>query len=144
MVHRVLLAFFVIVCACLTMPADSAQGPAWANRKYYVLEDGNELYSECQSLSKTMRVGENQNLTTLPNATRAEIMQAGACWGYVKAVVDSIPDNEDFHPDSDVRISQYVDIVVAYLPSVRHYGAYVLVRTALSREFPAMPAKGKQ
>jgi hypothetical protein len=77
--RRILLVSLVIAWWCPILSSDSAQGPAWANRKYYVLEDGNELYAECQSLSKAMRMDANQNLTTLPSATRTEVMQAGAC-----------------------------------------------------------------
>jgi len=57
-------------------------------------------------------------------------------------VVDSIPEGEGFEPDSDVRGSQYVDAVVAYLrdhPESGHESAYALTRYALTPAFPTKP-----
>jgi hypothetical protein len=54
--------------------------------------------------------------------------------------VDSIPDGEGFEPDPDVKISQHVDVVLAYLrdhPEKRHLSAYYLTRSALTDAFPS-------
>jgi hypothetical protein len=110
--------------------------PSWTTKKHHVLEDGNQLYSECQSLQQNTTIGEG--VAVHRDVTREDVMDAGACWRYVKATVDSIPEAEGFEPGSDVRINQYIDVVVLYLrnnPASREQPAYYLVRTALTSAF---------
>jgi Rap1a immunity proteins len=63
----------------------------------------------------------------------------GKCLGYIAAAVDSIPVGEGFDPPVNVRLNQYMDVVLLYLhnnPDKRHEAAYYLVRVALSNAFP--------
>ena len=115
------------------------EAPSWTMKSYYSLEDGNQLYSECQSADKNLTVGEGDAVHLKPS-TPYDMVRAGLCWGYIQGVVDSIPAGEGFEPDKNVRISQYVDVVLAYLrdnPGRRHLPAYGLTRSALSHAFPS-------
>jgi hypothetical protein len=135
---------FTVYCAieCLFVVMNSQVTSTqdwWTTKSHYVLEDGDELYAQCQSAAETVKLGEGENADMKPTASRTDILQTGVCWGYIKGVVDSIPAGEGFHPDANVRISQYVDIVTEYLrknPNRRQQPAYFLARTAVTEAFP--------
>jgi hypothetical protein len=114
----------------------------WTKKYYHSLQDGNELYSACQSAQENVQTeGENIRLKTSAGQTALHV---GICLGYIEGVVDSIPAGEGFEPDANVRLSQYVDVVTEYLrnnPNLRHLSAYRLVRTALTDAFPTKHAK---
>jgi len=134
---RVALAIAVLLG--MGWVSSAQQRPSWATKNYHVMEDGNELYSKCQIADKDVRLSE-ENVEVQTSASGGDLFLAGGCWGYITAVVDSIPAGEDFDPDADVRLSQYVDVVIAYLkahPESRHLPAYVLTRYALAESFPA-------
>jgi hypothetical protein len=133
---RIALAMVALV---VVWAASAQHGSSWTTKNYHVLEDGNWLYSDCQIADKDVRFsGENIELQT--SASRSDSFFAGRCWGYITAIVDSIPAGEDFDPDENVRLSQQVDVVLAYLrahPESRHQPAHALVRYALAEAFPA-------
>src|SRR5215469_11085927 len=127
----------LLVSAMLTL----AQAPSWTAKNYHVLMDGNDLYSRCQLADKNVRIS-GGGVEAKDSAPVPDLFLAGTCWGYITGVVDSIPAGEGFEPASDVRLSQHVDIVFAYLhdhPEERHLPAYTLARTALSQAFPTKP-----
>jgi hypothetical protein len=113
--------------------------PPWAAKSYHVLVDGNRLYTDCQSAEKNVRMTEKDTTEVRADAGD-DLFIAGLCWGYVAAVVDSIPVGEGFELDAKVKGSQYVDVVQAYLrdhPESRHLPAHYLVRSAITQAFPA-------
>jgi hypothetical protein len=116
--------------------------PTWVTKKYYVLENGNALYADCQIAEKNIQTDADGNIRTAVNG--ADLFAAGTCWGYIMAVVDSIPEGEGFAPGGKVQMTQHMDVVLAYLrdnPSQRHLPAYFLTRTALTNAFPAKPKR---
>ena len=124
-----------LVVLLLTAALLAAQ-ESWQTKRRLVLVDGNELYSRCQSYERTVRVTEGRVEFT---GEGADLVSAGQCWGYVFAVIDSIPEGEGFDPNSSVLGSQEIDVAIKYLqdhPELRPYGAYSLVRTALTQAFP--------
>jgi len=136
------MAVYVLVVSLASVSNCSVLAQDWRTKGYHSLKDGNELYSNCQTLQENIKYeGENLRLKTSEGST---VLSAGICWGYIEGVVDSIPVTEGFGPDSNVRLSQYVDVVTAYLrdyPNQRHLPAYGLVRTALTKAFPAKQTK---
>jgi hypothetical protein len=133
---------FAIVALILLGFVALAQVPSWVNKNYHVLTDGNTLYSYCQSTKKNVTIS-GTNLQ-IPNSAGTDLFPAGMCWGYIEAIVDSIPTGEGFEPDPEVKGSQYVDVVFAYLrdhPEQRHLPAYFLTRYALTDAFPAKPKR---
>ena len=116
--------------------------PAWATKKYHVLENGNQLYADCQIAEKNIETGADGTIRTRVNG--ADLFSAGTCWGYIMAVVDSIAEGEGFAPNEHVNMTQHMDVVLAYLrdnPSQRHLPAYFLTRTALTNAFSAKPKR---
>jgi hypothetical protein len=114
------------------------QPPTWVTKRYCVLENGNELYADCQIAEKGIETAADGTMRVKVNG--ADLFSAGTCWGYIMAVVDSIPEGEGFAPDGQVSMTQHMDVVLAYLrdnPSQRHLPAYYLVRTALTNAFEA-------
>jgi len=112
--------------------------PPWATKAYHVLVDGNELYADCQDAEKNVKKT-GKDIET-KSSSGNDLFSAGRCWGYVTAVVDSIPAGEGFEPDPAVKGSQYVDVVLAYLrdhPESRHLPAHFLTRYAVTQAFPA-------
>jgi len=135
------LAIVVIFLFSLVSESDTTptQEPDWARKDYYSLVDGNGLYAECQSADKNIKLGEGGAMSVRTGA-EVDLFAGGMCWGYIRAVVDSIPAGEGFEPDKNVRLNQYVDVVLAYLrdnPNLRHQSAYGLTRNALAIAFPA-------
>jgi hypothetical protein len=130
---RIGLTLVVLLVAAALLAAQES----WQTKRHLVLVDGNELYSRCQSYERNVRVTEGHVEFT---GEAADLISAGQCWGYVFAVVDSIPEGEGFDPDSSVRGNQEIDVAIKYLqdhPEIRPYGAYSLVRMALTQAFPA-------
>jgi len=124
-----------LVVLLLTAALLAAQ-ESWQTKRRLVLVDGNELYSRCQSYERNVRVTEGRIEFT---GEGADLVSAGQCWGYVFAVIDSIPEGEGLDPNSSVLGSQEIDVAIKYLqdhPELRPYGAYSLVRTALTQAFP--------
>jgi len=121
----------LVICLVSAQVVGSAQRAAWTKKSYHAMMKGNELYEDCSDAEKHVQFsGERISLSTV---------SAAQCWAYVEAVVDAIPGGEGFEPDSDVRLSQYVDVVRGYLkehPESRHFPAYYLSRTALTEAFP--------
>jgi hypothetical protein len=138
--YRMTVYLLVISLASISSCRVLAQD--WTTKSYHSLVDGNDLYSACRSAQENIKFeGENMRLKTSEGST---VLSAGICWGYIEGVVDSIPGGEGFEPDASVRLSQYVDVVTAYLrdnPNQRHLHAYALVRIALTRAFPARRTK---
>jgi|SRR6266404_3970864 len=135
-IMRPVMLFSFLFAALVSCPALAQD---WMHKQYHSLEDGNRLYSQCQSAQENIKTADGDKVRLNKSTPSADLVDAGACWGYIEGVVDSIPAGEGFDPDENVRASQYVDVVLAYLrdnPKVRHVPAYVLVRTALSEAFP--------
>lgn len=130
---RIGLSLVVLLVTAALLAAQES----WQTKRHLVLVDGNELHSRCQSYERNVRVTEGHVEFT---GEAADLISAGQCWGYVFAVVDSIPEGEGFDPDSSVRGDQEIEVAIKYLqdhPEIRPYGAYSLVRTALTEAFPA-------
>ena len=130
---RIGLTLVVLLVTAALLAAQES----WQTKRHLVLVDGNELYSRCQSYERNVRVTEGHVQFT---GEGADLISAGQCWGYVFAVVDSIPQGQGFDPDGSVQGSQEIDVAIKYLqdhPELRPYGAYSLVRTALTQAFPA-------
>jgi hypothetical protein len=120
---------------------EAEQARPWYNKSYHSLMDGNRLYGACQEAERSLRI-EGDSIVAKEHSDG--LVQAGACWGYVNGIVDSIPAGEDFEPNSQVRLSQYVDVILDCLrahPETRHQPAFGLVRTCLARAFPARENK---
>ena len=133
----VAIAFLLSISPAISI----AQTPSWLTKNYHVLVDGNQLYSYCQSYETNVKVVE-EGIEYRTAASQTDVLYAGQCWGYILAVVDSVPAGEGFDPDPDVKASQYMDVVFAYLrdhPESRHLPAYEITRTALSVAFPTRP-----
>jgi len=129
---RIGLTLVVLLVAAALLAAQES----WQTKRHLVLVDGNELYSRCQSYERNVRVTEGHVEFT---GEGEDLISAGQCWGYIFAVVDSIPEGEGFDPDSSVQGSQEIDVAIRYLqdhPEIRPYDAYALVRTALTQAFP--------
>jgi hypothetical protein len=129
---RISLTLVVLLATAALLAAQES----WQTKRRLVLVDGNELYSRCQSYERNVRVTEGHVEFT---GEGADLVSAGQCWGYVFAVIDSIPEGEGFDPNSSVLGSQEIDVAIKYLqdhPELRPYGAYSLVRTALTQAFP--------
>jgi hypothetical protein len=134
---RFVLAF-AAACLFVLMGSQATSTQDWTTKRYLVLEDGNQLYSQCQSAEESLKL-EEETVSLKPTASRRDAFPAGVCWGYIRAVVDSIPAGEGFEPDENVRLSQYLDVVTAYLrnhPNERQHPAHHLVRIALTEAFP--------
>jgi hypothetical protein len=129
---------WIFISALLLLASPTPQTtPAQKTKFYHKLEDGNQLYSDCQAWHRNM-VLSGHRITFATNNPQG-LYGAGACWGYVLGVVDSIPTGEGFEPASTVRASQYIDVVTDYLrdhPELRDRPAYLLAREALSKAFP--------
>ena len=133
------MRIFLVICAVILLPLVTSpqQIPAWKTKGHYVLEDGNQLYSDCQSWHRNTVTSGDRIFPSGRNLS--EIYTAGACWGYILGVVDSIPASEGFDPAPSVRVTQYIDAVTDYLkshPQLRDRPAYGLARDALTEAFP--------
>jgi hypothetical protein len=107
--------------------------------KRIVLTDGNELHSWCQAAQDVLKTNGSDEVSVRTTATRDEIIGASKCWAYITGVIESIPAGGAFDPGPDVRLSQYIDVVEAYLrqhPNIRQEPAAFLVRTAVEEAFP--------
>ena len=132
-------ASVVILAVLSATPICLAQTDStWETKGYHSLLTGNELYADCQEWERDTSVSGESSIM-LKKGGPSGILQAGRCSGYIMGVVDSIPAGEGFDPDPDVRMTQYVDVVFAYLrdhPELRHLSAYRLARKAVTDAFP--------
>jgi len=137
-----LLGFgFALLCMSQVATA-TMQEHSWKNERHYALLHGNDLYADCQQAEKNVEARDGDTIYSRGDSVSA--FAAGNCWGYVAAVVDSIPGGEGFAPDEHVKLTQHVDVVLKYLreyPAERHKPAYYLARTALENAFPARKIK---
>lgn len=79
----------------------------------------------------------DSSINIRPGSSRTQ-MSAASCWAYVEGIVDSMPVGEEFSPGEKVRLSQYADVVFAFLkthPQLRDKMGVVLVQTALCEAF---------
>src|SRR6267378_228141 len=91
-------------------------------RKRVSLVDGNQLYAWCQDAQDTFRIGADNAIKLRSGSSDSAVMGAASCWAYIEGIVDSMPSGEEFNPGENVRVSQYVDVVFAFLkthPQVR-------------------------
>jgi hypothetical protein len=130
------MAVYLLVMSLASTSICPVLAQDWTTKSYNSFVDGNDLYSACRSAQENIKFeGERMQLKSSEGST---VFSAGICWGYIEGVVDSIPAGEGFEPDENVRLSQCVDVVIAYLrdnPNQRHLGAYGLVRIALTKAF---------
>jgi hypothetical protein len=101
------------------------------------LVDGNKLYAWCQDAQDTFRIDSNNAINIRPGSDHS-LISAASCWAYIEGVVDGTPTGKEFSPGENVRLSQYVDVVFAFLkthPQVRDKMGVVLVQTALCEAF---------
>ena len=96
----------------------------------------NELYSLCSIAQRITSRNTARPDEILINGTQSEREAANKCWGYVMGVIDSTPIDRNFSPPGGRRLSEWVDIIVAYLkanPDTWSQPAFYLVRKAISR-----------
>jgi hypothetical protein len=97
----------------------------------------NELYRLCSIAQRiTSRTAARPD-EVLINGTQNEREAANKCWGYLMGVIDSTPIDKNFSPPGERRLSEWVDIVVAYLKANTDkwsQPAFFLVRKAISRK----------
>jgi len=97
----------------------------------------NELYRLCSIAQRiTSRTAARPD-EVLINGTQNEREAANKCWGYLMGVIDSTPVDKNFSPPGERRLSEWVDIVVAYLKANTdkwNQPAFFLVRKAISRK----------
>ena len=132
------LTTLIILFAVAVSPvASSRPQQSWATKDHHAMMDGNELYTICQKAQKTITVlGAEMDISL---ESPKDAYATGKCLGYVAAVVDSIPVGEGFEAPVNVRLNQFMDVVVLYLhnnPDKRQESAYYLVRVALTNAFP--------
>ena len=102
-----------------------------------VLTNGNELYAWCTVAEKVATPGDGDRVNV--SGSRDDAVTAAMCWAYIEGVIDSTPVGGEFSPGPDVRVSQYVDVVTAYLKehaNIRDQPAASLVRKAMAASFP--------
>lgn len=128
---RIVIAAAVLLTTALVIKAEIKET---GNRVSLV--KGNELYAWCTTAQKTMILSANNEVKTSGSAD--DMTAASQCWGYVEGVVDSTPAGDGFKPASDVRLSQYVDVVTEYLKAhanIRNKPAAGLIQDALVEAF---------
>jgi Rap1a immunity proteins len=131
-----LVALYLVVVSPSTCDAQSVDSGARVS-----LTSGNDLYSWCQTAQDIIISG-GDNVKMKEHASTEDLTSSALCWGYVRGVVDSIPVGEKFYPDPEVKLSQYIDVVLAYLkqhPNIRQNPAAVIVRIAVEEAFPGKP-----
>lgn len=97
----------------------------------------NELYRLCSIAQRITSRNAARPDEVLLNGTESEREAANKCWGYVMGVIDSTPIDKSFSPPEERRLSEWVDIVVAYLKANTdkwNQPAFFLVRKAISRK----------
>jgi hypothetical protein len=102
-----------------------------------VLIDGNRLYAWCSVAEKSVTLNGGDNASV--SGSREDGVAVGSCWAYIEGVIDSTPVGDEINPGPDVRVSQEVDVVTAYLKShanIRDQPASVLVQKAMRDAFP--------
>jgi len=102
------------------------------------LVDGNELYTWCQDARDTLKIEADNSVSFRSGSTHTSVMGAASCWAYIEGIVDSTPAGGEFSPGKNVRLSQYVDVVLEFLksnPQSRDKMGVVLVQTALREAF---------
>jgi len=102
------------------------------------LVDGNELYAWCKDAQDTLRIEADGSIQIRSGSSHTAVVGAASCWAYIEGIVDSTPAGGQFNPDKNVRLSQYVDVVVEFLkshPQSRDKMAVALVQTALCEAF---------
>jgi hypothetical protein len=130
----VLLSLLLFLPVCI-----QAQVLVKETRQRVSLTDGNELYSWCEAAENVVVLSGGTDVMMRSSATQDEVVMATKCWTYIEAVVDSTPAGDEFDPSPGVRLSQYVDVVTAFLkshPSTRDKNAAPLVMQALIEGFP--------
>ena len=98
----------------------------------------NELYRLCSIAQGITSRTPARPDEVLINGTQNEREAANKCWGYLMGVIDSTPIDKSFSPPGERRLSEWVDIVVAYLkanPDKWSQPAFFLVRKAISRKW---------
>jgi hypothetical protein len=96
----------------------------------------NELYNLCSIAQRITSSNPARPDEVLINGTQSEREAANKCWGYLMGVIDSTPINRSFSPPEERRLSEWVNIVVAYLKANTDkwsQPAFFLVRKAISR-----------
>jgi hypothetical protein len=137
--RSLILAVLILSASATLNVAHLAAGQVekpWYQKSYRSMKDGNELYSQCSAAQRGIKlVGDH----FLVEGDRTEVIEAGICLGYITAVVDSIPGRDEFDPAPNVKITQYLDVVMKCLketPEHRNEQAYYLIRICLDEAFP--------
>jgi Ssp1 endopeptidase immunity protein Rap1a len=102
------------------------------------LVDGNQLYAWCQDAQDTFKIEADNSINIRPGSGHSAVMYAASCWAYIEGIVDGTPARGEFNPGENVRLSQYVDVVFAFLkthPESRDKMGVTLVQTALCEAF---------
>jgi hypothetical protein len=102
------------------------------------LTNGNELYTWCQAAQTVLHADANGEVSIKSGARIVDALNAGHCFGYIRGIVDNMPIGGDFSPNPNVKLTQYIDVVFAFLrdhPNVRDRQASLLVERALQEAF---------
>jgi hypothetical protein len=102
-----------------------------------IITDGNQLYAWCSVSEKTVILDGGDKVKF--SGSNGDVVKAASCWAYIEGVLDSTPAGGEFSPGPDVRVSQYIDVTLAYLKdhaNIRNQSAALLVQNALRGSFP--------
>ena len=125
----------VLVMLAAAVPSN-ARMPA-QSEMHVALMTTNELYRLCSTAQRITSRNPARPDEVLVNGTQDEREAANKCWGYLMGVIDSTPIDKNFSPPGERRLSEWVDIVVAYLKANTakwSQPAFFLVRKAISRK----------
>jgi hypothetical protein len=127
-----------ILYVCVLATAQDANLDPYFAEKHVSLVDGARLYGWCRATPETVPPSPESG-DTLAFPLGQGGLDAALCYGYVGAIVDSMPLGDPyFMPDPTVRLSQYVAVVMPYLhdhPKLSDKPAARLVHIALHQKF---------
>ena len=111
---RFILLLASILCICVLTTAQIARLDPYFAEKHVSLIKGARLYGWCKAAESVQASPESDNTLIFPVGAAGQ--NAAWCYGYVSAIVDSMPLRKSyFAPDTKVRPTQYVGVVTLYL-----------------------------
>jgi Ssp1 endopeptidase immunity protein Rap1a len=127
----------MIVLLMLAAAVTTSAGTPTQNEMHATLMTPTELYRICSVAQRITSRNPARPDEVLINGTQNEREAANKCWGYLMGVIDSTPIDKSFSPPEERRLSEWVDIVVAYLKANTEkwsQPAFFLVRKASSQK----------
>jgi Rap1a immunity proteins len=135
-----------ILCVCVFTTGQIARVDPYFAEKHVSLIDGARLYGWCKATAELVQASPESDKTLVFPVGRPG-QDAAWCYGYVSAIVDSMPlEKGYFAPSPKVRLTQYVAVVTPYLhyhPQLWHQPAAGAVHIALRQEFSGAPSNSR-